>query len=126
MKKYRPTNVSPADLMKFSWPITAISSGLHRITGILLFLSVPLCLWAFQQSLTMNGFIEIKGLFSGIFVKFLVWAILSMLFYHIIAGIRHLLMDAGIGESLEGGRRGSFMALFLGALVAITLGFLIW
>ncbi len=49
-----------------------------------------------------------------------------MLAYHIIAGVRHLLMDAGIGESLEGGRMGSYAAIVLGAVVAVILGVWIW
>jgi succinate dehydrogenase / fumarate reductase, cytochrome b subunit len=126
VKKNRPTNISPADLTKFSWPITAISSGLHRITGILLFLCIPFCLWALQMSLTATGFVEIKSILSGVVPKLIMWAILSMLSYHIVAGIRHLLMDVGIGESLEGARLGSYISIISGVIVTAVLGVWIW
>jgi len=65
-------------------------------------------------------------LLQGDISKFILWAILAMLAYHIIAGVRHLLMDAGIGESLEGGVLGSKLVIFLGILVAAGLGAWIW
>lgn len=49
-----------------------------------------------------------------------------MLFYHILAGVRHLLMDAGIGETLEGGRFGSYAVIILGVVAAISIGVWIW
>ena len=123
MKKNRPINLN---LASFKWPVTAISSGLHRITGILLFLSIPFWLWALQLSLTESGFLEVKSVMSGIIAKLITWAILSMLSYHIVAGIRHLLMDIGIGESLEGARFGSYIAIILGVVTTALLGVWIW
>ncbi|WP_444998518.1 succinate dehydrogenase, cytochrome b556 subunit [Aliikangiella sp. IMCC44359] len=123
MNNNRPVNLN---LAAFKFPVTSISSILHRVSGVLLFLSVPFCLWALQQSLTPSGFGELKVLLSGVIGKLAVWLILSMLAYHIIAGVRHLLMDAGIGESLEGGRMGSYAAIVLGAVVAVILGVWIW
>ena len=127
MKKNRPGSVSLATMATLSWPITSLSSILHRVTGVLLFLAVPFCLWALERSLSSQAeFNQIKILLKGGFASFVVWAILSMLVYHIIAGVRHLLMDAGIGESLEGGVMGSKLAIILGVLSAIGLGVWIW
>ena len=33
----------------------------------------------------------------------LLWAIASVLTYHALAGIKHLIMDAGVGETMRGG-----------------------
>lgn len=112
--------------MAFSFPVTSISSILHRVTGVLLFLSIPLCLWALQKSLTPNGFAEVSAVMSGMVFKIITWLILSMLAYHIIAGVRHLLMDAGIGESLEAGRAGSYLVIILGVVVTALIGVWIW
>jgi len=127
VKKNRPGNVSIATMLTLKWPITSLSSILHRVTGVLLFLSVPLCLWALEKSLSSKaGFYQIKSLLQGDVSKFVLWAILAMLAYHIIAGIRHLLMDAGVGESLEGGVLGSKLVILLGIVTAIGLGVWIW
>lgn len=123
MKKNRPVNYS---LAAFSWPVTAISSGLHRITGFLLFFSIPFCLWALQMSLTESGFLEVKSVMNGFIAKLITWAILSMLAYHIVAGIRHLLMDGGIGESLAGARLGSYISITSGVVMTALLGVWIW
>ena len=126
VKDNRPVNISPVDLLKFGFPVTAISSILHRMTGVLLFLSVPICLWALQKSLTPEGFVEMSTIMACWVSKLIAWAILSMLAYHIVAGVRHLLMDAGVGEELESGRRGSYIVIILGVLMAIIIGVRIW
>lgn len=128
MKKNRPgSNVSLATMATLSWPITSLSSILHRVSGVLLFLAVPFCLWALEKSLSSAAeFNQIKAILGGGLAQFVVWAVLSMLAYHIIAGVRHLLMDAGIGESLEGGVFGSKLVIFLGVLAAAALGVWIW
>jgi len=127
VKKNRPGNVSLATMATLSWPITSLSSILHRITGVLLFLAVPFVLWALEKSLSSQAeFNQIKIMLQGNLAKFVLWAILAMLAYHIIAGVRHLLMDAGIGESLEGGVIGSKLVIILGVIVASGLGVWIW
>jgi len=67
-----------------------------------------------------------KLLLQGDFSKLVLWAVLSLLTYHIIAGIRHLLMDAGIGEELESGIAGSQIVIVLGVIFAAGLGVWIW
>lgn len=127
MKDNRPGTVTLATMAGLKWPITSLSSILHRVSGVLLFISVPFCLWALEKSLASQaGFHEIQSLLGGSLAKFILWSILSMLSYHIIAGVRHLLMDAGIGESLEGGILGSRLVILLGIVVAVCLGVWIW
>ena len=113
--------------MTVRFPVTAISSILHRITGVLLFIAVPILLWMLQKSLTSTGFIELKGMLADSFLwQFIFWAILVSVTFHIVAGVRHLLMDAGIGESLEGGTRGAWIVIILSAIAAILLGVWVW
>ena len=57
------------------------------------------------------------------------WALAFMgvaLFYHVVAGVRHLLMDCHVGDSREGGRRGAYIVMGLTALFAIYLGYNVW
>ncbi|PWK49926.1 succinate dehydrogenase subunit C [Pleionea mediterranea] len=110
-----------------SFPVTAISSILHRITGVFLVIGIPVLLWMLGKSLASEqGFNEASSFVAAGFGKLLFWAILSSIGFHIIAGLRHLLMDAGIGESLEGGMRGATIVLVLGVLLAIGLGVWLW
>ncbi|MCO7223451.1 succinate dehydrogenase, cytochrome b556 subunit [Pleionea sp. CnH1-48] len=124
MKKQRPVNLN---LLSIRFPVTAISSILHRISGVVLFIGVPVLLWLLGLSLeSQTGFEKASAFISAGFGKFLFWAILTALAYHIIAGIRHLLMDAGIGETLSGGMNGARAVLVLGVIAAVLLGVWLW
>ncbi|WP_144395542.1 succinate dehydrogenase, cytochrome b556 subunit [Pleionea sediminis] len=124
MNKQRPVNL---DLKTISFPVTAISSILHRITGVFLVIGIPILLWLLGTSLeSREGFQEASKFIGAGFGKFLFWAILTAIAFHIIAGIRHLLMDMGIGETLEGGAFGAQIVIVLSAIVAIGLGVWLW
>ena len=43
-----------------------------------------------------------QDLLQSFLAKLILWGILSALLYHLVAGIRHLIMDMGIGETLRG------------------------
>ena len=59
-------------------------------------------------------------------MRLVVWGIVAMLIYHLVAGIKHLLMDIGIGETLEGGRKGAFLVLAVSAVLILLAGGWIW
>ena len=120
----RPINVGIGDLMAFRWPVTAIASIAHRIAGAVLFVGIGFMLFALQVSLdSEEGFNTLKGLMTSPLGKFITWGLLSALAYHFVAGLKHLLMDTGVGETLEGGvflaRATLFFSAALIALAAI-------
>ena len=59
-------------------------------------------------------------------VKLVVWAILAGFLYHFIAGIKHLLMDLGIGETFEGAVTSAKIIMVLSAISFILAGLWIW
>ena len=120
----RPVNL---DLFTIKQPLPAIASILHRITGVLLFIFIALLICALDQSLSSKeSFMELQENFSGGFAKLVVWALLSALIYHLVAGVKHLLMDLGIGETLEGGRLGAKVTLLVSAVLILITGVAIW
>ena len=99
-----PRNISPLDLLTYTFPLTAIASITHRIAGVFLYFSLGLALYALYYSLqSEEQFNNLSEFFASPFGMFLTWLVLSGLAYHFVAGIKHLIMDLGIGESLEGG-----------------------
>jgi len=52
--------------------------------------------------------------------------LLSALLYHLVAGVRHLIMDMGIGETLEGGRLGSKIIIAVSVVLIVLAGVWIW
>ena len=84
-------------------------------------------LYALSKSLgSEEGFAEVKACLTSPLAKFVAWGLLSALLYHLVAGIRHLIMDMGIGETLEGGKLGSKIVLVVSTIVIVLLGVWIW
>jgi len=120
VNKGRPVNLN---LMTIQFPVTAIASILHRFSGVLLFLFIPVFLWAFGFSLNSEQcFNHLAHLMSYFWVRFVVWVFLSTLVFHLLAGIRHLLMDIHLGESLRWGRIGAWFVLLLSIVVIVLMG----
>ena len=114
----RPINVGIGDLASFKWPITAVTSIAHRVAGVVLFVGVAFMLFALDISLSgEEGFIGLKEMMVSPLGKFITWGLLSALAYHFVAGIKHLLMDLGVGETLEGGQFASKLTLFFSAVL---------
>jgi succinate dehydrogenase / fumarate reductase, cytochrome b subunit len=119
----RPKNLN---LFTIHFPIPAIVSILHRITGVGLFLLIPFTLWLLSFSLTNQGFIALQS-WSGLFwIKIIFWLALVPFFFHLVAGIRHLLMDIHIGDTLQLGRIVAW-TVFVATFVLILLaGIWLW
>ena len=102
--KSRPTNVGLGDLLQFSWPITALASISHRISGVVLFIVTGLMLYALQVSLeSRESFAEIKSFLEALPGQLTCWLILTALAYHFVAGIKHLIVDGKDTHPLEAG-----------------------
>ncbi|MCV6614919.1 MAG: succinate dehydrogenase, cytochrome b556 subunit [Cellvibrionaceae bacterium] len=124
MKNNRPVNL---DISTIKLPITAYVSILHRASGVALFAGVAILLWMLDKSLTSAaGFAELQETMSQPLVKLIVWLTLAGLVYHMIAGIRHLIMDTGIGEDLESGQKGAKIAIGAIVVAIILAGVWVW
>ncbi|NKB31693.1 MAG: succinate dehydrogenase, cytochrome b556 subunit [Pseudomonadales bacterium] len=124
MKDSRPVNL---DITTIKFPLAAIASILHRISGIGLFFGVGILLYFLQLSLASEaGFNQVLELFENSLIKLLIWLIMAAVFYHLIAGIKHLLLDAGIGESKQGAKTGATVTLVLFLIAAAFGGIWLW
>ena len=120
----RPVNL---DISTIRLPITALASITHRISGVILLGAVLILLWMLGVSLeSEQGFEFIRELLDSIVAKLIMWAILSALAYHFVAGIRHMIMDMGFWESLEGGKLSAKISFVLSALLIVLAGVWIW
>ncbi|KQH87381.1 succinate dehydrogenase cytochrome b556 subunit [Vibrio sp. Vb2880] len=123
-RKSRPVNL---DLQTISFPITAIASILHRVAGVITFVAVGILLWLLSISLSSPvGFMEASDIVNGFFVKFILWGILTALSYHIVGGIRHLLMDLGHFEELDTGAMSAKVAFGVTAVLSLLAGVWVW
>ncbi len=124
VKKRPPKNLN---LFTIRFPIPAIASILHRISGFILFILIPFILWGLYLSLdSEQGFDNLHQLLTTPWIKFVIWMSLSAFLYHFIAGIRHLLMDIGIGEALKSGRLSAILTIIIAGLLIILTGVWLW
>lgn len=124
MNSQRPVNL---DLRTIKLPVTAYTSILHRISGVILFLGLVLLLYGLDMSLASEeSFEELKACLASPLAKLVIWGLLSALLYHLVAGIRHLFMDAGVGETLEGGKLGSKIVIAVAVVLIVLAGVWVW
>lgn len=123
MNTVRPKNL---DLFTIRFPLPAIVSILHRISGVVLFLLIPFCLWLLQYSLTYTGYDALQTFFHRPLVKFVLWGALISFVYHLVAGIRHLFADMHIGTTLVAGRMTAKFVFVVFVVLSILLGVWIW
>lgn len=119
MKSNRPVNLSMGQVLSVNLrsPV-AIASILHRVSGIIIFLLIPVLLWLLQGSLASpESFAHVREVvFGNIVVRFVVWVFLAGLLYHFFAGMKHLLADVGVAEELGSGRVAATIALILSGI----------
>jgi succinate dehydrogenase / fumarate reductase cytochrome b subunit len=113
------------DLRKIKLPMSAFSSITHRLSGMyIFFISLPLFIYLlFVSTKNKTSFdliytsLQSISLFSVfVFISF------SILWYHILTGVRHLVMDFfHIGETLKGAYYSSIFVLVLWVMTTIGL-----
>lgn len=124
MNDKRPINL---DLGSLSFPPMAIASILHRLSGLLMFVLLPVMLYHLDISLrSPESFDALLTQMQNPWVKLVFWAFGSAWMYHVIAGIRHMLMDFGLGESLVAGKRSAVLVIVLAVITTLFLGIWIW
>jgi succinate dehydrogenase / fumarate reductase cytochrome b subunit len=120
----RPINL---DLRTMKFPPMAIASILHRISGVVLFLLMPVMLYFLEISLrSPESYTLLQKLLSHPLHKLMLWAFSAALIYHLLAGIRHLLMDMGYGEHLSSGRHSANLVIALSIILTFFAGIWIW
>lgn len=84
-------------------------------------------LWLLSSSLQSEaGFQDVQAWLAMPLVKLVVWAILAGLLYHLVAGVKHLVMDMGIGETLEGANTGAKLVVVVSVVAIVLAGVWLW
>ncbi len=112
------------NLFTFAFPITAIVSILHRLSGILLFLLIPSLLLLLQNIISYPEVLNTAKL--HFWLKAVIWFGLTGFIYHFAAGMRHLVMDAGYAENLPTARASSYLVLAVTVIGSLLVGIKLW
>jgi succinate dehydrogenase / fumarate reductase cytochrome b subunit len=120
----RPVNL---DISTMRLPLTSWVSIAHRASGVILFVAMAILLWMLGASLeSPESFAELEQYLSSPLAKLVIWGIVSALIYHSVAGVKHLIADFGIGETMEGGLAGAKIAIGVSVVLILLAGVWIW
>lgn len=120
----RPKNLN---LFTIRLPVNAIISIMHRMSGMVLFLILPIVLWALSQSVQSEAsYIALVGMLQHWPAKLFLIAFSCTFFHHFYAGLRHLGMDVHWMTSLQKARLSSRLVLWLDILSVTAFALVIW
>lgn len=121
--KKRPKNLDLSSLSNYRLPLPGKVSILHRVSGVGLFLFLPVLLWLFSASLTSaETFAVFKAVFSSLPAKVVLAGLLWAFVHHFCAGIRFLLLDLHVGIEKEAARKSAAVVF----AVSIPLTLILW
>ena len=119
-------NINVADLARYRLPLPGIVSILHRISGALLFLFIPLLLWLLQASANPDA-TAYRAIYGNPLVKLAVFVLLWSVLHHLCAGIRYLIIDVSHAASdLKPARQSSAIVLIVSIALSMIIGAKLW
>ena len=122
-------NKRPVDLAlpQYHFPPMAIVSILHRISGVILFVFLPFMLYLLGHSLSsLAGFNATADLIKSPLVRLVLCAYLGATVFHFLAGLRHMMMDCGWGETPAAGRISAYTVFVVTGILIVLIGRYLW
>ena len=117
------------DLLRIKLPLSGIVSILHRVSGVLMVLTIPIVAILFHQALSSpEGFAATAAVLDTWLTKLVLLGLLWALFHHLVAGIRHLFLDYGVGLDRAQARQTARLTLYAAPVLlalSIILSFLL-
>ena len=120
----RPVFLNP---LAIQLPVGALTSIGHRISGVVLGVSLPF--WFFVWDLSTRdeeGFRRAGALLVSPAVRVALVLFVWALAHHVLAGVRHLLSDVDVGSTLRSARRSAYGANVGGVAIAFVAAWLLW
>jgi succinate dehydrogenase / fumarate reductase, cytochrome b subunit len=116
------------DLPSYRWPVASLVSGMHRASGVLMLVLLPLIIWMFDTSVSSEiSFARFRAAFntgtSGVLLKLVALALIWAYLHHFTAGLRHLWMD--VSHAAVTKQRGALTAkvtLVISLVLTVILG----
>lgn len=114
-------NISVPQILGYHLPLAGKSSILHRVSGALLFLCLPLVILPlFALSVASpESFAEMKEWVDNPLFKLVLLVLLWGFFHHFCAGIRYLVLDLHIGMDKHSAQKSA--GIVFGVSLALTL-----
>lgn len=113
------------NLLRIRFPVGAVISIAHRISGVLLFLSLPLLIYLLELSLQgPEGYIKVLSYIGNCWFQAGLALLIWSLMHHLLSGVRFLLLDIDKGVTLQAARRSAWLVNLCAPV--LTLLYLWW
>jgi succinate dehydrogenase / fumarate reductase cytochrome b subunit len=124
MNKTRPKHLA---LHKIKLPLSGYVSILHRLSGAILFLALPLLLLLLDQSLrSIETYTNLTEVFANPLLRLVLLGLLWAFLHHFCAGLRYLAIDLHLLPSLAAARTASIWVLIVSWTLTVVLGVMLW
>ena len=124
MPRSRPVYLN---LLKIRLPLPGVVSIMHRASGALLFLLLPLLLYALQLSLASEqGYAEVQAWFRQPLAKLFLIGVIWGYLHHFCMGLRYLALDFDIGVDLPQARFSAKLVLIASIGATLLIGVWLW
>ena len=124
MTPHRPVYLN---LFRIRLPLPGVASIMHRASGALLFVLLPLLLYVLQQSLASEqSYAGMQAWFRLPLVKLALLGVIWAYLHHFCMGLRYLALDLDIGVSLAQARLSAKLALIVSITATLVIGIWLW
>ena len=109
-------------LTSYKLPWSGKVSILHRVSGALLFLSLPIILYLFDKSISSElSFITFSQIVGHPLVKLFILALIWAFLHHFCAGIRFLMLDTHRGIEKDQIQKSAITVLAVSLSLTVVL-----
>ena len=113
------------NLLRIRFPVGAVTSIAHRLSGVLLFLSLPVLIYLLDLSLqSPESFEKALSYLNNCRIEAGLVLIIWSFMHHLLSGIRFLLIDIDKGVTLAVARRSAWLVNLCAPV--LTLACLWW
>lgn len=124
MIKKRPKHLA---LHKIQFPLPSYVSILHRVSGAVLFLALPVLLLVFDQSLrSIETYTNLAECLANPLLKLMLLGLMWAFLHHFCAGLRYLAIDLHLLPTLAAARSSSVWVLAVSLTLTIVFGVKLW
>lgn len=124
MNKIRPKHLA---IHKIKLPLSGIVSILHRISGSMLFVALPLLLFILDQSLrSIETYTNLTEVLAHPIFKLALFGLMWAFLHHFCAGLRYLAIDLHLLSHISAARTSSKWVMLISLSLTIVLGVKLW
>ena len=124
MNKKRPKHLA---LLQIKLPLPGIVSILHRVSGLMLFIALPLLLLMLQYSLSsIETYTQLMDVLDNPLLKLVLLVLLWAFLHHFCAGLRYLAIDLHLVRDLARARNSSKVVMVVSLIMTVIMGAKLW